>query len=381
MKRPLISLLFLGLAAWLFFKEIRAAAFSGLIVADIMRFGKPPLLGYVTPDPSVETARYSGGGREMEADLYFQRDGRSHPGLILVHGVNEVGKADARIRWAAQMLCRAGFSVLVPDFLGFKSLRLRPADTREIADSFLYFSSRADLVRPDRVGIAGFSYGAGPTLIAGCDPRLRDQIAFLISFGGYYDLMDVIEFATTGHYSYQGQSFFQPPDEYTRWIFLHYNLDLLSLEGDRGILQEAEVWKEGSRRTDLVDRLSPEGKAVYNLLNNRDPDRVAGLFSQLSPKVRQYIELLSPSRRAKDMKAYLFIIHGVPDPFIPHTESLRLFDSLSQKQRSHLALLRIFSHVRPSVPPPTFANILSVYIPEGAKLYSLVYDILRRGWQ
>jgi acetyl esterase/lipase len=381
MKRPLISLIFLGLVAWVFFQEIRTAALSGLIMADIMRFGKPPLLGYVTREPWVEAIHYSGGGREMEADLYSQRDGRSHPGLILVHGVNEVGKADARIRWAAQMLCRAGFSVLVPDFLGFKSLRLRPADIQEIADSFLYLSSRPDLVRPDRIGIAGFSYGAGPTLIAGCDPRLRDQIDFIISFGGYYDLMDIIEFVTTGHYSYRGQSFFQAPDEYTQWIFLHYNLDLLSQEGDRRILQEAEVWKEGSKRADLVSRLSPEGKAVYNLLNNKDPGKVAGLSSQLSPRVRQYIEVLSPSRLVKDLKAYLFVIHGVPDPFIPHTESLRLFDSLSQQQRSHLALLRIFTHVRPSVPPPTFSNILFVYIPEGAKLYSLIYHILQRGWQ
>jgi hypothetical protein len=34
--------------------------------------------------------------------------------------------------------------------------------------------------------------------------------------------------------------------------------------------------------------------------------------------------------------------------------------------------------VRPSLPRPTFSNILFVYLPEGAKFYSLAYDLLQR---
>lgn len=378
MKKALLPLLFIALLAWLFGHQIRNAALSGLIMADIMRYGKPPLLRHLTPEPLVKVIRYSGGGREMEADLYVRPDRGPHPGIILIHGVNEVGKADPRIRWAAEILCRAGFVVMVPDFLGFKSLRLRPSDIQEIADSLLYLSSRQDVVRPDRLGIAGFSYGAGPTLIAGCDPRIRRKVDFVVSFGGYYDLMNIVKFVTTGHYSYRGQSFYRPPNDYTRWIFLHYNLDLLSQEQDRELLREAEAWKEKGQEGELWRRLSGEGKAVYQLLNNKDPERTEELFLQLPPRLQRTIEVLSPSRYLRDLRAYLFIVHGVPDDFIPHTESLHLYDALPDQGKAHLVLLSIFSHVRPSLPQPSARNLLLIYLPEGAKFYSLVYDLLQR---
>ena len=378
MKKALITLLFLAVLAGLFRQEIRTAALSGLIVVDILRAGRPPLLRFVTPQPSVEQVRYAGGGEEMEADLYLQKDGQPHPGLVLVHGVNEVGKADPRICWAAQILCRAGFAVLVPDFSGFKSLRLRPSDIREIADSFLYLASRGQLVQRDRVGIAGFSYGAGPTLIAGCDPSIRHQVDFLISFGGYYDLRNIIQFATTGHHAYQGESFHRPPNDYTRWIFLRYNLDLLTHDQDRKILERLAGGKGKNEEADLLRRLSPEGRAVYRLLNNKDPDQTAGLLSQLPFPLQHTIEILSPCHYLRDLKAYLFLVHGVPDDFIPHTESLYLYDALPDQKRAHLTLLRIFSHVRPSLPRPTLSNLLFIYLPEGAKFYSLIYHLMQR---
>ena len=378
MKKAWIALLFLSLVVWFFHQEIRTAILSGLIMADILRPGKPSLLRYLSPEPSMQSVRYPGGEREMEADLYFPKDLKPHSGIILIHGVNQVGKADSRIRWAAEIFCRAGFVVLAPDFLGLKSLRLRPTDIREITDSFLYLESRKDLVRPDRLGIAGFSYGAGPTLIAACDSRIRKKVDFAIFFGGYYDLKDIVQFVTTGYYSYRGQSYYHAPNDYDRWIFLRYNLDLLPGEEDRKILQEAEVWKERGAEARVLKRLSPGGQAVYRLLSNRDPKKTEALLSGLPSRMLRFVEVLSPCNYIQNLQAYLFVVHGVPDDFIPHTESLRLYDALPDKDKAHLALLRIFTHVRPSLPRPTFSNILFVYLPEGAKFYSLVYDLMQK---
>lgn len=387
MKKTLIAFLLLALLVGFFGREIRRATLSALIMVDLLRPGKSPLLRFATPQPSVQLVHYPGGGRRMEADLYLPRKSwlpggtqGAHPGIILVHGVNEVGKADLRIKWAAEMLCRAGFVVLVPDFSGFKSLQLRPSDIGEIADSFLYLTSRKDRVRPDRCGIAGFSYGSGPTLIASCDPRIRHQVSFLVSFGGYYDLEHIVQFVTTGYYAYGGTSYHRPPNDYSRWIFLHYNLDLLAHEGDRRALREVEgrIKRGQFDERSLIRRLSPEGQAVFRLVANRDPQRTAELLSRMPSRIRSYIAALSPSRFVKDLKAYLFIVHGVPDDFVPHTESLCLYDALPDQSRAHLVLLRIFSHVRPSFPRPTPSNILFVYLPEGAKFYALIYDLLQR---
>ncbi|MDH7500898.1 MAG: hypothetical protein QHH30_11020, partial [candidate division NC10 bacterium] len=104
MKKVLLALLLIALLAWFFGPQAKNAVLSGVIIADIMRYGKPPLLRHLTREPLVKVIRYWGGGREMEADLYVRPDREDSPGIILIHGVNEVGKADPRIRWAAEIL-------------------------------------------------------------------------------------------------------------------------------------------------------------------------------------------------------------------------------------------------------------------------------------
>ena len=183
---------------------------------------------------------------------------------------------------------------------------------------------------------------------------------------------------TTGHYSYQGKSYDHTPNDYDRWIFLRYNLDLLSSEEDRRLLQRAEVWKERSGKEGLLKRLSPEGQALYRLLSNRNPMNTEGLLSRLPPRILRYIEVLSPCNYIQNLRAYAFIVHGVPDPFIPHTESLRLYDALRDKKQARLTLLRIFTHVRPSLPRTNLPNLLFVYLPEGFKFYSLIYNFMQR---
>ena len=83
-----------------------------------------------------------------------------------MHGVNETGKDDPRIVWVADLLARAGFLVLTPDFTGFKSLTLRASDLDEIAASARFLGARMPGGGPERVGLVAFSYGAGPAVVA-----------------------------------------------------------------------------------------------------------------------------------------------------------------------------------------------------------------------
>lgn len=378
--RATLSLVILGILIAYLFPFFKTSLLSLIVLSDLVRPGKSDLLARITDEPRVERVRFTGGGREMEADFYRPGHGKRHAGVILVHGVNEEGKNDLRMVWAARIFARAGFATLVPDFSGFKSQRLRISDVDEIVDSFLYLSSQGSMIFPEKIGLVGFSYGAGPTLIAAADPRINGNVRFTVSFGGYYDMENLIKFITTGYYDFKGNQYYLEPNDYDRWIFLRYNLDLLENERDRRLLLQITEAKtnEGGKVRSLVKDLSPEGRAVYQLLINRDPDRVPLLLQGLPPRLKGYISILSPRRVVKDLKAYLFIIHGEPDNFIPHTESLRLYEALPDKGRARMGLLRIFSHVRPTLPKATVGNIFKVYIPEGIKFYSLIHDFLRQ---
>jgi dienelactone hydrolase len=363
------------------------AILSGLLLVQVATPLTPGPLHRVTDAPARQAVTFPGGGRSMVATLYRPSGSRTGTGIILVHGVNETGKDDVRIVWLADMLARSGFTVLTPDFLGFKSLTLRTSDVEELVASIQYLAGRSEDVAPDQVGLIGFSYGAGPTIIAAADRRVQDRVQFVVSFGGYYDLLNVITFITTGHYDFGELRGRIIPNEYSRWIFLRYNLELIPTIRDREILQEIAEAKAKNPAVDagpLAAALGPEGRAAYDLLVNREPDRVVALVAGLGPGVREQIRFLSPSRVIRDLRGRLFVVHSDPDDYMPKTESLRLAAALESRGNVHLTLLKAFDHVRPNFPRLSLETFYRVYIPEGGKVFWLLFDLMRQrrqgGW-
>jgi dienelactone hydrolase len=365
----------------LFWPVVWDAVLSLLLLVQLANPLTPGPLHRITRPPARQAVAFPGGGREMVATLYRPPQGGPAGGIILVHGVNETGKDDERIVWLADLLARAGFSVLTPDFLGFKSLTVRSSDVEELVASIQYLNGRSGDVQPGRVGLIGFSYGAGPTIVAAADARVRDRVRFVVSFGGYYDLLNVIAFITTGYAEFGDVRGRTIPNEYSRWIFLRYNLDLIPVARDREILKEiadAKAKNPGVDAGPLAATLGPEGRAAYNLLVNRDPGRVPALVEALPPAVREQIRFLSPSRVIQDLRARLFIVHSDPDDYLPKTESLRLAAAMQSRGNVHLALLTVFDHVRPRFPRLGVSSFLQVYLPEGRKLFWLIFDVLRQ---
>lgn len=379
-RRGRWALLLALVAAAALWPWLRDAALAALILGELTHPESPGAFTRVTPAPAIHRVRFPGSIRELEANLYLPAWPGRRGGVILVHGVNETGKDDPRVVWLATLLGRAGFVVLSPDFLGFKSLKLRASDIEEMVDAFAFLARGIPEVRPDRIGLIAFSYGAGPTLVASADPRIRDRVRFIVSFGGYYDLADLITFITTGTYILDGRRAFGQPAEYSRWIFLHYNLDLVPDPADRATLEEIAVHKVRDPRVEagpLAGRLSPGGRAVYELLMNRDPARTPSLIERLPPDIRGQIDRLSPARVLGEVRANLYIVHGQPDDFIPHTESLLLARHAVGARRVRTIISPVFQHVRPAFPDLTWRNFWQVYLPEGLKLWRMIFGLLR----
>lgn len=357
------------------------AILSSLLLVQIATPLTPGPLHRITDAPARQTVTFPGGGRTMAATLF--RPSRSGPGtgIILVHGVNEAGKDDDRIVWLADLLARSGFTVLTPDFLGFKSLTLRTSDVEELVASIQYLADRSADVARGRVGLIGFSYGAGPTIIAATDHRVRDRVGFVVSFGGYFDLINVITFITTGHYGFGDLQGRAVPNEYSRWIFLRYNLELIPSGRDREILKEIAEAKARDPAVEagaLAATLGTGGRAAYDLLVNREPGRVPMLVEGLGPGIREQIRFLSPSRVMQDLRGRLFVIHSDPDDYIPITESLRLAASLESRGNVHLTLLKVLDHVRPNFPKLSVDSLFRVYVPESRKVFWLIFDLVRQ---
>ena len=380
-----VSLLLLGLV---FFSQIRLGTLTVLFLWDLLdeetvRAPDRGSLAWVTPSPFVERLQITRGGEEIAADLYHLQDGKKRAAILLTHGIIEAGKDDPRLIRFAHSLARSGFVVLVPELKGMKSFRILLSDVDDIVDSFRYLASLRGIVDGDKMGLLGFSYGAGPTLLAAAHPSIQQQVKFLVSFGGYYDPVNVIRFITTGTYEYRDEKGFLQPEPYGKWVFFKNNVDYVENERDRRLLRavfEKEEKKKGDDVAPLLSGLTPQGRYLYELLINEEPRRVRGLIKRTDPRFRDYLKKLSLAPVMPSIRAYLLIGHGSTDPLIPYTESLRLADAVQDKSKVHVAILKLFTHVDPARKSFSAKEFLTIYLPSMVRFYYLIYDLLSQQW-
>jgi hypothetical protein len=297
-----------------------------------------PWLAPLLDSAQVEELSVPVDGRRLEADLYRPR--RPRAALLLVHGLSRAGRRHPELVRLARLLARQGTLVLVPQLDGLAAYRL---DGREIADIRAALGALAE--RSPRVGIAGFSFGAGPALIAAAG---RSEVALAGSFGGYADLRSVIRFLTTGLHDHAGTRYAHPPEEYNRWKLLALLVGVVQDEADRrrlGIIAERKLEDPGADTRALEAGAGAEGRAVLALVTNRRADAVDALLAALPPGARAALDALSPIAAVPRLAGRLVIAHGAGDTSIPFTESLRLADA--SRGRARVFILESFEHTRP----------------------------------
>jgi acetyl esterase/lipase len=327
-----------------------------LVLEDLVAGARASRLKSQTPAPKQRAISYTKDGRQRSADLYICSQG-SHAGIVLVPGVAREGKDDRRLVALAKTLARAGFAVLVPDIRGLRAYKVRAGDVREVADAFTYLAARPELAPAGRAGVAGFSYAAGPVLVAALQAEIRDKVRFVMTVGGYYDLRQVITYFTTGYHSVPPADTFRrsrlskidiSPNPYAKWVFTLSNLDLLERDTDRRILQQAAFeFLEGVETPAEVpvEQLAPDAQAFYRLLINEDPEQVPHLYEQLSPPILAQLEALNPAdHELSSLEARAILLHGRSDNMIPYTESIALARALPA-DRVRLFLIDGLVHV------------------------------------
>lgn len=266
-------------------------------------------------------------------------------GLVLVPGLSRTGKDHPAFRHLATSLARRGFLVLAPDFPGLRRFHVSEDDVRTIGRAVQTLRKEA----PPPIGILGFSFGAGPVLLAAADPEIRDQVELVGSFGGYWDLTDVILFVTTGWHQENGDWRQRPQQSYNRWKLLAALVPYAADPKERERLQRLVDRKLANPGEDVsaeAAKLGAEGRQLLALVENRERERVAALLASLNPPLRERLRRLSPASTIGHVRARLLIAHGRDDDSIPYTESVRLAQAAPNLGR--LVVFDGFTHMFPS---------------------------------
>jgi fermentation-respiration switch protein FrsA (DUF1100 family) len=306
----------------------RSALKAAGVLTEILPGPLHPL-GAITGEPRVTRIALPHG----KADLYEQ--GSDTPGVVLVHGANPGGIDDPRVRSLAVALSRVGRTILAPA-LTLAERRLDRDDPLRILDAI---DALADQTGP--VLIVSFSYGAALVLTALEErPSSQSRVAAVATIGTYFDLVHLIQGATCGAVLSAGVLHpWQPPTTAMEEV-----TPLLA-----GVLggPEAAAVMAAVASGDPAD-LPPSGRAVYEVIANRDPFRTESLIGRLPEDIRETLDRLSPARHADALRVPVYALHSRLDPAAPAVDSVELVEAVRRRARARLFVVGSFRHVTPA---------------------------------
>ncbi len=319
------------------------------LIRDIAAGEAPSALKRETADPIRQTITYTVAGRHYLGDIYRPGEGQAKAAAVFVPGVVKDGKDDPRLVAFAKSFARMGFLVLVPEIPNLRALVISASDSQVIADAIRHLAAASEFDDKQDVGLFAFSYAAGPALIAAMEPDTRHLVRFVYVVGPYYSVESVVTYFTTGYYRLAPDEPWSTgqPNPYARWVFLRSNAGKVEDPSDRAALiaiAERKLADANAEISDLIQGLGPQGRSVYALLTNRDPDRVHDLIAQLPLPIREEMNALDLSRRdLSSLQTRLVIMHGRTDPMIPFTEGVAL--AQAAQDSADLYVLDSLGHV------------------------------------
>lgn len=306
---------------------------------------------------------YSGADAALFGDLYLP-EGEGPYGAILIYlGIASPADdpyAQALVRGLAQQ----GIVVLIHQSRRMEAGIIDPVEIEGIVQAVMHLRALPQVDR-ERIGILGFSVGAGLALCAAADPRIRDDVAFFHSFGGYFDAASVLSAVTTQQVVVNGNAEPWVPDPLAAQLFQHALLATVENDAERVQLQSALAGEAGAPA-----ELSQRGRTLLALYANEYPRRTPQILAG-DPDLVGWLRDISPAAVMEDVHARLYIAHDHADAFLPYSESLLLAEAAAEHTTVVFRSFVLFAHLYPT----NDANQL-IFLREVWNLYWHVVAVL-----
>lgn len=187
LRRSLVALLALVVLATLGLALHRRLLCAGLFLR-LEGAAEPAFVVHYGERAVVVSPFAFAGGRGL---LYMPEGEVAPPGVVLAHGMHELGIDDPRMTGFARAIAGAGLAVLTPEVTGLAHYQITHDDVTRIAASARALATRLGRAQ---VTVFGISFGGGLALRAACEPATRAAIARVVALGAHHDAVRVTRF-------------------------------------------------------------------------------------------------------------------------------------------------------------------------------------------
>ena len=331
----------------------------------------------LTRKPQVKEVEFKSEDRTIYADIWYPNSSGKHPAAVLHLGI-DIDRKDIRAQKLANAFARSGIITLIPNIPSLGQRRLLPEGKKDLIASFEFLKSQPN-VKFQNIGYIGFCASGGLVLLASEDPKIADQVKFVVTVNPYFDLLSLYEHLTLRQVKDNGQTLTWKPNFKTVEIYNRETINLLESREEQKILNNHLVLIDQDRLENgnfeplsqmELAKLSKKAKFTYEFLTNKDQTKVLYYQENTTSEQKAFIKDLSPSTNIENLKAKTFILMDKNNIYTPYTEAQLLNNALEGKNRLHVETKIL--------PAGDLVQTLPAkdYLIESLKIFRFVYSVL-----
>jgi dienelactone hydrolase len=348
-RRTLVYALWLaafvaGAASFGFVRRMVAA--TSLLIELGTRGAPAPKVGVV--DLVVQR-----GALRFPARLYLPR-APAHRCAVIGHGVHYKGIDEPRLVNFAERLAARGVVALTPELAELADYRITREGVDVLSAAVKELSSRC---HGDAVGLIGFSFAGGLSLIAAGDPSVNAHLAYVASVGGYHDLKRELSFLLGDRVVTPRGILPRKAHEYGLVVLLYEHLAAFVPGEDLPVMQRAvHAWLTEDRKAAWAWASRSTTAAAERLFMDIATGKRDGIREGLARVLAQEGDderALSPSGKLNGIPVPVYLLHGEGDSVIPPEETTWADAELGAHE--HIALVSpLIEHVEIGGQPTIF---------------------------
>lgn len=274
---------------------------------------------------TTEDVTIPGKNGPIRARLYYPPGAAPAPGIVVAHGVHYRGIDERRLVPFARALAESGHTVLTPELSELADYRITQSGVDVIRDSVAYLSTRRDHVTGNKVGLLGFSFAGGLSLVAVEDPATAQRVSSVTSVGGHHDLRRVLRFLIHNEIETPNGVVHQKAHEYGLVVLVYGHLGEFVPEQDLPAMREGfKAWlheDQKAARAAARARTTPEAERLWQLLEKGQLQTLAPQLDALLEKQSSELAALSAAGHLKALQVPVYLLHGSHDSVIPPSET------------------------------------------------------------